>query len=488
MIPTLVFALTLTTAAQEPAPSPAGVTQENPSPRTAGEDLPTSLAQAEPEQPVNYYVKNRGYRSWPEPDPVRYVRTLNTSPIQDFKDITWLDVGFEHRTRFEYRDRDFRRTPQTGQDEVFLLRTRAFAGVKEILDPFRAVVEFQDSRSYESDYPSDNRDVNEADLVQIYGELHFKDALGKDRPVVFRAGRQAFEITDRRLIARNEFRNTSNNFQGYRLKLGRQEKDWDVDAFALQPLNRLLDTVDEPFEDQWLYGGVFQWRRWSHIATLQPYYLDFRQTDNLDRDQHLSTIGLRGYGVAGTSGFDWELSFARQFGRTFTDQRTSAFAYAVEAGYTLQESGWKPRFSLFYGYGSGDKDPTDDENGRFNSLFGFNQPWSRNDYFTWDNVHAPKARAEFAPFKALQIDVGYGAFWLASDTDSWARANLRDTSGNSGTFLGHEADVRIRYRLTSRIALEASYAYFVPGEFPRNLGKDDESNFVYLQFTFSLFE
>lgn len=469
--------------AASPQDPPAAAPKDDPSKKATTEGLPKSVSDSE-----NYYVKNRGYRTWPEPDPVRYVRNLSTSPIQDFKDVTWLDVGFEHRTRYEYRDHNFRRTPQTGRDEVWLLRTRAFVGVKEILDPLRAVVELQDSRSYNSDYPPDNRDVNEADFVQLYGELHFKDALGQGRPVVFRAGRQAFEIVDRRLIASNEFRNTSNNFQGYRLKLGRQESDWELDLFGMQPLDRQLDSVDEPFEDQWLYGGVLNWRRWSDVATLQPYYLSFRQADDSTLDQRLQTVGFRAYGVAGKSGFDWELSLARQFGLTNVDQRTHATALAVEAGYTLENAAWKPRFSVFYGYGSGDKDPTDNTNERFNALFGFNQPWSRNDYFSWDNLHAPKARIEFAPLKVLQIDAGYGAFWLASEKDSWARANLRDPSGRSGDFIGHETDIRIRYRLTTRISLEGSYALFVPGEFPRNLGKDDISNFIYFQFIFTLFE
>ena len=439
----------------------------------------------------DYYVKNRSYRTVPETDPPRYVRNLSKTGIDAFRDIHWLDVGLEHRVRYEYREHDFRKTPQQGDDEPVLLRTRAYLGIKELLDPFRAVVEFQDSRSYNSDYAPDNRDVNEFELIQAYGELYFKDALGTGRPLIVRGGRQAFELVDRRLIANNEFRNTSNNFQGFRIKLGQQKNDWELDLLALQPIERLKYNFDRPFEEQWLYGAVASWRRWSDIITLQPYYLGFKQDSNhsdTSKDQNIHSTALRGYGIVGKSGVDYDFNVVYQFGRSNGKEQTDAFAYDIELGYTFEDSAWKPRLSAFYGYGTGDRNPNDNTNNRFNALFGFNQPWSRNDYFSWDNLHAPKVRLEFTPYQDLQIDTGYNAYWLASDTDAWQRANLRDKSGQSGDFLGHEFDVRLRYKLTSRIALDTSYAYFTPGDLPRNLGKRLNSNFFYLQVSFNAFE
>ena len=108
---------------------------------------------------------------------------------------------------------------------LFLLRSRAYLGVKEILDPLRGAVEFQDSRRYNGHFPRDDRDWNEYDLLQAYGELYFKGALGEDprkqqRPIRFRAGRMAYEVLDRRFIARNEWRNTTNTFEGFRINFG----------------------------------------------------------------------------------------------------------------------------------------------------------------------------------------------------------------------------------------------------------------------------
>ncbi len=80
-------------------------------------------------------------------------------------------------------------------------------------------------------------------------------------------------MLDRRLIANNQFRNTTNNFLGYRVRFGKQQNDWDLDTFALQPLERLKYQWDKNDEDTWFYGGVLSIRRWSEFITIQPYFL-----------------------------------------------------------------------------------------------------------------------------------------------------------------------------------------------------------------------
>ena len=198
--------------------------------------------------PRNYYVRARGYRIVPETDPPRYVtRSLDKTGIpylQDWGD--WLDLGIEHRMRYEYRENSFLRTPQEGKDYPYYLRSKLFFGVKNVLDPFRFAVEFQDSRWENSIYANTNREVNEREPIQVYGELHFDNTFGLDRPMYVRAGRMAFELLDRRLIANNEFRNTSNNFQGIRAHIGEQASDWELDMLWMQPIDRLLYRGTSP--------------------------------------------------------------------------------------------------------------------------------------------------------------------------------------------------------------------------------------------------
>ena len=133
----------------------------------------------------------------------------------------------------------------------------------------------------------------------------------------------AFEVLDRRLLASNEFRNTTNNFLGYRVHFGKKQNDWDLDTFALQPIERLKYQWDRNDEDTWFYGGVLSIRRWSEFITIQPYFIG-RKVDgdptnsvvaNRKADQDIYAPGLRVYGVFPNSSFDFDADINKQFGR-----------------------------------------------------------------------------------------------------------------------------------------------------------------------------
>lgn len=91
---------------------------------------------------TSYYRRSDSYATNPDSDPPRYVRKLSEIGVEAFKNITWLEIGFEHRTRYEMRHNDIRHV-EGGFDNPFFLRDRAYLGIKEILDPFRFAVEFQ---------------------------------------------------------------------------------------------------------------------------------------------------------------------------------------------------------------------------------------------------------------------------------------------------------------------------------------------------------
>jgi hypothetical protein len=471
----------------------------------------------------DYYRKTLGYRLEPHPYVPLYVRNLSRTQFEQFRDIDWLNVGLESRIRYEYRENDYRPWIDTSSgrpvsrfrpdpDNLWLLRTRAYLGIQDILDPFRFAVEFQDSRSYNGLYERSVQDVNEFELIQGHVELYFRHALGNNRPLSIRAGRMHLELLDRRLIANNEFRNTTNNFEGFRIQFGKKQNDWDLDTFAFQPVERLKYEFDRSDENTWIYGGVLSIRRWSNVATIQPYFIGRKQdgehqtdprSERRVNDRDIHAPGLRVYGVIPDTGFDFEADLNKQFGR-YGETRTvngrrrqfevqhDALAYSLELGYTFEHD-WKPRASLTYGYGTGDKNRSDGGNQRFDAFFGFNQPWSRNDYFSWDNIHAPKARLEFTPYKDVRIDTAYNAYWLQSEADGWNRANLRDPTGKSGDFLGHEFDIRLRHKLNAYVDWSLSYAHFTPGDFTKDVGKmvgaftSEPSNFFYFEVSLNAF-
>lgn len=459
--------------------------------RVGAEDLPIAAPPAAESSAIDsFYVERRSYGTRRVSEPPSYVQQLNKTwlgELDGFGDIDWLDIGLDHRTRFEIRDNDFRRSINT-VDQPFLVRTRAYLALKNKFDPLRFTVEISDARRYNGDFPRDVRDSNFQEPIQLYGELFFKQSWLADRQLSVKFGRQAFEYLDRRLLARNEFRNTTNNFDGIRAIVGKQSDAWQVDALLLQPILRDDNGFDRRDKANTLVGAIGDYRQYSKIITVQPLYLVLKQDGEksptgVEREIH--TLGVRGYGIVGKTGFDYDASYYRQRGND-GPRKHDAQAYTGELGYTFAHS-WKPRLSAAYNHASGDDNPNDGQSGRFERLFGFARPFSQNDYFVFENLEAPKLRFEIAPTRDLQLDAGFNWYLLNSPTDRWNNAGLRDASGQSGSFVGHEADARIAWRQSRHFQTEVLYAYFKAGEFLRNAGRGGTSNLLFVQLTFSAF-
>ncbi len=438
-----------------------------------------------------FYRAPKSYSTTRDPDLPKYARHAQDTGWDALKDSEWLDIGLDYRFRYEYRDDDIRRA-QGGLDEPLLQRTRAYLSIHDALDPFRFAVEMQDSRRGNSHYVRDTRDVNEFEIIRLYGELFFDSALGHDalgnaRPLSLRYGIHNFEFLDRRLIGNNQWRNTANTFQGFHGTLGQENNDWQLDLLAVQPLSRSEYKWDRPVERQWMYGLIGHWRRWSDIITLEPFYLALDQSAHgAVAERFVHSPGLRGYGTVGSTGFDYDFDLIYQFGRSGSrDMR--AYGGNIEVGY-LFEHEWKPRLSAFYGYASGDRDPNDGTDNRFERFFGFSRPWSANDSIVFENISTPKLRLELSPSKKLRMDLGYSWYWLASDADRFYPANnAQDITGKSGGFVGHEFDIRARYQLNSKIEAVLGYAHFMPGSFIKNTLRSGDTDFAYLEISVNAF-
>jgi len=461
------------------------------------------LAEEERKNEKDYYVNPKSYGTTRINVPQTYVKPLNRTGISAFKDIDWIEAGLDYRTRYEHRENDLRRA-DSGVDRPLLLRTRGYIGLKEKLDPFRFAVEIEDAQRKFSKYEVDNRDYNRVEPINAFGELYFKNGAGINRPISIRYGIMAFEFLDRRLIGLNEWRNTTNTFQGTKISIGKDQNNWSVDFLALKPLERLTNETDKPVRNQ-LFGGVIgHIRHWSRIITIEPFYLGLKQSklvqtkynetkiafepnNRVGREIH--TVGLRLYNVY-LSGFDYDVSWIAQFGVNDTEkqQRHEAYAFTFDTGYSFNHP-WKPRTGFFFGYVSGDRNPLDNTNQRFERLFGFARPWSSNDYIQMENVKSPKLVLEFEPIKGLKLDTAVVWFYLANSKDRWSGVgNLRDQTGKSGDYMGFEYNFRARFDLNSRVKANIGYAYFKPGEFTINTtGREMNSHFGYLEVAYSLF-
>jgi opacity protein-like surface antigen len=446
-----------------------------------------------------YYRETRGYRLEPEIDVPAYVRQADkTYPQLGY--LSWLNVGLESRTRFEFYDNDYRpwvyNNPFSGMsgyrrqypESLWLERTRGYIGVKDILDPLRFVLELQDSREFNNIYSLQQNQINKSTIVQGYGELYFKNALGVDgkgqgRPISFRAGRMAFDIGDRRLISRNSFLNTTINFDGFRLKLGEKENDFDIDSFVMRPVRPNQTGFDKPDWQNWIYGSWISIHRWSQFSTIQPYFLGRHQYADLSNQfntyrykREIAAPGLRAYGVI--NGFDYDVNIMKQFGQvgeaslytptiasTQRIVRQDATAFAGDFGYTFEEHPWRPRISAVYVYASGNNGPYNTISQSVDTFYPYNQPFSRSRYFNWNNIKDPKVRLVFEPVKNTRIDTAFSSYWLASPSGAWERAGLYAPLGNRGSFLGTEFDFRVQQKISEFLDISFSYDRVWPGSF-----------------------
>lgn len=75
-------------------------------------------------------------------------------------------------------------------------------------------------------------------------------------------------------------------------------------------------------------------------------------------------------------------------------------------------------------------------------------------------------RLEAAPSRRWDFMAHYSALWLASATDSFSTTGVRDATGRSGDFAGHQFDGRARYWIVPQsLRLEGNMAWLGRGRF-----------------------
>ncbi|MGP0630802.1 alginate export family protein [Nitrospina sp. 32_T5] len=433
--------------------------------------------------------------------------TLNKSGVLP----RWLSMEIQHRSRYETLDRGFR-NGATGSDQVYALRTLAQATV-HLPQQFKIQLEFQDSRGYLNDSGSvvNNTIVNAAELLEANLQWRGEDLFQNGSRLLVRAGRMTMDFGKRRLVARNRYRNTKNAFTG--IDAIWQSKDGEqVRAMVTMPVNRLpsnagrlLDNeveFDEESPDTIFWGLFLSTRNapWGDRAEVYLFGLHEDDGDFATRNRQLYTPGFRLFRPAKGGHFDYEWESVVQFGesRSSTAPGNTAdldhFAYFLhgEVGYSF-ETAWSPRLVLAWDYASGDSNPGDGKNGTFNSLFGANVfdygPTTIHRAFVRSNVNGPGVKLNVQPHRNLKATLHYRAFWLASDTDTWAgNSGLRDTTGRSGSFLGHQIYLSAAWQATSNIFVQAGVAHRLDGDFQDDVPgspRQGNSTYSYVATTFA---
>ncbi len=301
---------------------------------------------------------------------------------------TWLQLSFEHRTRYETLDEQFR-AGGSGGDQVVALRTLALMEV--VFPEWRVGGELIDSRLSLADAgtPVDTTQVNTAELLQAYAAWTPKHFLGSAASADIRFGRQTMDVGYRRLVARNSFRNTINAFTGLDAKFD-AAGNWHARVFYVLPVARRPDDVPSMLDEEAKFDlqdfntqfwGLFSRKHqlgWGAMGEVYVFGLHEEDGTRLaTRDRELYTPGFRVYREPAKAQFDFELESIYQFGESrastaptdVIDLDHFAHMQHAQAGYTF-DAPWSPRVLVQYDYASGDEDPFDGDNERFDTLFG----------------------------------------------------------------------------------------------------------------------
>ncbi len=414
-----------------------------------------------------------------------------------------VSFSVEHRTRYEHLNNQFR-AGRNGDDRLLVFRT--LAKVELGTPRFRLNTEFQDARTElaDSETPLSTSIVNPVDLLQAYVEVPLDNLLAEGSSSVLRGGRVTMDIGSRRLIARDNFTNVSYAFTGVDWQWTGPD-DSRLRTFFTFPVQRQVsgDILENRPKFDTESGNVRFWGVHYSPSSLpwgdqgEFYYFGLDESDSpgrstADRDFH--TLGVRLYRPAAEASFDYQFESIFQMGQSrmsksaTTDLDHSARYYHVETGYTFAAPG-SPRLKLQYDYASGDKDPTDGQNNRFNGMFGSRSgdfgPSGIYGLVPRTNISSPGAHLSMEPGAGVSTFVAFRAYWLATVTDAWLVADISSPAEQAERHIGNQVEVRVRWDVRpGRLRLQAGGAHLFAGELPASASKADPTYF-YAQTTVS---
>lgn len=370
-------------------------------------------------------------------------------------------------------------------DELVNLRTTLMAQYRD--GPVRYVAELWDSRVYGDDRgtPVSTGEVNALELVQAFAEVKAPGLLGKGSSATLAAGRFVMNLGSRRLIAADDYRNTTNGYTGLRADLT-WRNGWNATLIYTLPQQRRPDdpprlrqnavAFDHEGFDLVLWGGLLSRARAIGTVTVETSFFHLGERDqpgHPTRDRSLDTASVRLIRDPAPNHVDGEMEAIVQRGHASTNVAASAPRQSVrawflhaDAGYTFADP-WKTRFSVEYDHASGDK--PGGANGRFDTLFGMRRadlaPAGLYNAISRSNVISPGLRVETVPSKRTDLMATLRSMWLAAREDSFSSTGDRDASGRSGSFAGTQLDARVRHQLVSWLRLEVDGVLLAKGRF-----------------------
>ena len=396
-----------------------------------------------------------------------------------------LTVSGSARARYEVLDGQVRPGFGTGED-LLVLRTILTAEYRT--GPLRLGGELYDSRAYGADRGGvlSSNDVNALEPVQAYVGLDLGPVFGRGSGADMQLGRMMLNLGSRRLVAADDYRNTTNGYTGAKLEL-KGRAGTSATLIYVVPQVRLPEDVaglrsnrvrlDRDDGNLQLWGGVAAKSGLPGKALVEVQYIGFDEEDAAGRptrDRRLRTFGARLFRAPEARRLDYEFEAFRQTGSISVSAAPAAAAQDVSAAFAHAEAGylfagaWKPHLALEYDWAQGDR-PGGRYN-RFDTLYGMRRtdfaPSGIFNAIGRANSRVLGVRFEATPSPRWDFMAHYARMELDATTDAFSTTGVRDPAGRSGRFAGHLVEGRLRYWIVPRaLRFEANGALIAKGRF-----------------------
>jgi len=405
-----------------------------------------------------------------------------------------LNVSGSLRLRQEAIDGQIRRG-FNADDTLTSVRTRLLGrlGTERVF----AEAELYDSRAffYDEGTPVGTGEVNTLELVQA--SLNGKFETEGGMPLSLQAGRFTLNLGSRRLVASDDYRNTTNGYTGLRLDAGHAAGS-RLTLFHVMPQERLPDDrqgieagrrkTDRTSSETVLWGGIGSVPAGLPGARIEVTAIGFREKDSEareTRDRRLDTVGLRYFREPAPGRLDFDAELYLQSGTASESISQAADRLNVEASFLHAETGyqweggWRPRLAAEFDLATGDRPGEDYQ--RFDTLYGMRRaeiaPAGLYNAVGRANLAAPGLRLEAAPDVHSDVFIAWRGLWLDSVTDAFSTSGQRDQTGMAGNSAGHQIDARYRrWLVPEQLRLEMNTVVLLHGEFLRDRIPENDSH------------
>lgn len=383
-----------------------------------------------------------------------------------------------HRLRYEALAHPYRPTV-VGRDELAV--SRLLLGISMRAGDFSGHLELSDSRAWLDDMqtPLGADDVNTVEPLQAWVGWHPTENLD------LKAGRMTLDIGSRRLVARNRFRNTLNSFVG--IHSAYRRRDAELQLFYLKfmeplPRDRLSlaenkARLDRPSSLRLIGAHITA----NSETALEGYVMHVHDP----AVGGLTTLGFRQTKPVTRGRWYHDIEAALQFGDA-PDGRAEAAMAHMHLGCALRDA-YGSRVEVLLDYASGDRDPTDNVDQRFNTLAGARRfdfgPTGIYGALARTNILSPGIKWHVQPSEHHSAFLGYRVVALASRRDSFAYSGLQDTTGRAGRYVGQQWEGRWRWQLSAKLQWEVGAAYLNKGSFFDGVETMIEDNNTYYGYT-----